>query len=433
MSIVGYWKNQSLRFLERRWVSTEGSVCSECVSDAALKTILRENEGTRLRCDFCCTTPATNIDALLEAFLNGLLNEYEDALDGVSWDGREGGYLWHPQWVTWELVGEFEWVFASEKLLDTVRTAVHDITWVEKDFVTRRSDDVLIEAWSRFCEIVKHETRYIFWRIPRGDDPGPGEISAVEILDVIAPLIEQLDLVRVLPAGYRVWRSRTHGRAAVRHSASELGTVPKESALIANRMSPAGIPMFYGSLDAETAIEEATFATEDSDVTWCQFELTADLPVVDLTRLPVEPSMFDPKLGSIRREIRFLNAFVTHLCARVQPDQAQIDYVPTQMLTEYLLRVYGRGDRARGLVYQSSIAEGSCVVLDIRNDHCIDAGNRPGGRISASQTHPRECEIRRSQLREPFTELVAHPDIRLPSRHRRQHIRVGAYLVLLRE
>ena len=101
------------------------------------------------------------------------------------------------------------------------------------------------------------------------------------------------------------------------------------------------------------------------------FELTEDLRVVDLTRLPAEPSMFDPELGWLRREIRFLHMFVKQLSGHVETDHEDIEYVPTQIVSEYLLHVPDGGERVRGLIYQSSIAQGACVALDIRNDHCI--------------------------------------------------------------
>jgi len=371
--MMGYWKNRLMEQSDQGWDFTDGAVCSGCVEDEALKTILRENEDADLRCDFCSSVPAAHLDTLLEAFVNGLRNEYENALDGVWWDGREGGYQWNPQWDTWDLVEDFYWVFSSQELLDAVRAAVHDITWVESDFITRRRDEVLIEAWDRFCEAVKQETRFVVWLLPPDeDDLAPGEIPPAKILEHVAPLIERLDLVRDLPAGQRVWRARTHCMRLIEATASALGTVPRESALKANRMSPAGIPMFYGATDADTAIEEVAFASTDTYVTWSQFELTADLRVVDLTRLPSEPSMFDPELGSMRRQIRFLNMFVEQLSDRVQPDHDQIDYVPTQIVTEYLLHVHGGSERVKGLVYQSSVAQGACVALDVRNDQCID-------------------------------------------------------------
>ena len=339
---------------------------------------MRANEHADLRCDFCSSMPASHLDTLLEAFVCGLRNEYENALDGVWWDRREGGFQWEPQWDTWDLVYDFSWVFSSQELLDTVAAAVHDITWVEKDFITRRHDDVLIEAWDRFSEAVKHKTRFVVWLLqPDEDDLAPGEIPPAKILKYVTPLFERLSLVRTLPAGHRVWRARSHCKSPLKHTAFDLGTVPKELALKANRMSPAGIPVFYGAVDADTAVAEVTFASGDTHVTWYEFELTAELRVVDLTRLPPEPSMFDPKLGSMRRQIRFLNMFVQKLSDRVEPENEQIDYVPTQIVTEYLLHVHGGGDRVRGLVYESSLADGACVALDIPNAHCIDPGTPP--------------------------------------------------------
>ena len=76
-------------------------------------------------------------------------------------------------------------------------------------------------------------------------------------------------------------------------------------------------------------------------------------------------------LGSLRRETKFLRMFVKQLSGRVETDHEDIEYVPTQIVTEYLLHVPDEGERVRGLIYQSSIAQGACVALDIRNDHCI--------------------------------------------------------------
>ena len=362
----------------REWEFTEGSVCDGCVEDDALRTIVRENVDADLWCNFCGSGPAAHLDTLVGAFVNGIRNEYENALDGVSWDGREGGFQWHPQWDSWELVNDFHWVFSSQELHDAVRTAMHDITWVEKDFITRRRDKVLIEAWDRFCETIKHKTRFVLWLLsPDDDDMAPGEIAPAKILEHVTPLFERLNLVRKLPAGYKVWRAQTHGKSPIHRTAAKLGTVPKERALKANRMSPAGIPMFYGAVDEATAITEVAHGSPDTHMTWCQFELTTGLRVVDFMQLPPEPSIFDPELGSMRRQIRFLNMFVQELSDHVKPNHEQIDYVPTQIVTEYLLHVHGGDGRVRGLVYPSSLADGACVALDIPNTHCIDPTTSP--------------------------------------------------------
>ena len=159
---------------DQGWNFTNRTVCSSCVNDDALRAMLRNEQDSELRCDFCSGTPAASFDVLLEGFVSGLRHEYEDALAGVIWDGRGGGYQWQPQWDTWDLIDDFEWVFVGEDLLSAVREAVHDITWVESDFVTRRRDIVLTESWDHFCEIVKHETRFVFWLLPHDNDLGAG-------------------------------------------------------------------------------------------------------------------------------------------------------------------------------------------------------------------------------------------------------------------
>ena len=373
---------------EQGWDFTDESVCAGCVNDDALEKTLRESGGENRCCDFCGSGPAAPLDTLLGAFVKGLRNEYEDAIDGVGWDGREGGYQWNPQWDTYDLIESVHdyWdIFSSEELLDAVCAAVHDITWVEKDFITRRRDDVLTEAWDRFCEAVKHRTRFVVWLLkPERCDLDPGEMVPAKILEHITKLFGPLDLVRTLSVGHRVWRARPHSDP-IENTASELGTVPEDRSFRANRMSPAGIPMFYGAADPDTAIEEVASSSERNHVTWCQFELTEDLRVVDLTRLPAVPSMFDPRLGRLRREIRFLHTFVEQLSARVEPAHEDIEYVPTQIVTEYLLHVLDEGERVSGLVYQSSIAEGTCVALGIRNDHCVD----PQSPVESNSPHLR--------------------------------------------
>ena len=231
VSIVGNLGDQLVEQMDQGWNYTDGSVCGGCVEDDALRTILRENEDADLRCDFCSSVPAAHLDTLLEAFVNGLRNEYENALNGVGWDGREGGFQWHPKWDTWDLVDDFYWVFSSGELLDAVRAAVHDITWVEKDFITRRPDDVLIEAWDRFCEAVKHKTRFVVWLLPPDDDDlAPGEIPPARILEYVERFIERLNLVQHIPSGQQnmarphTWHvpDRTHS-VCTRNGAEGIG------------------------------------------------------------------------------------------------------------------------------------------------------------------------------------------------------------------
>ncbi len=383
---MGFHRDRIIQEDEQGWSFTSQHVCSGCVNDYALQAIIVAAEDTTATCDFCGGTPAAELDVLLEAFVRGLRTEYGDADDeGVYYDGREGGYQWHRTWDTWDLVEEFSDVLTGEGLLDAVREAMHDRTWVEVRFIEPRREEALIASWERFCEAVVYETRYVFWL--RGDEAderlrGAGEIPASRILDELGDLIETLELLRELPSGYRVWRARLHSVQAVAWGASDLGTAPREYATQANRMSPAGIPMFYGSEDPATAIQEVAVRAGEKDrwVTVGAFDTSQPSVVVDFTNLLPVPSMFDPERGRLRRPLLFLHKLVALLSKPAQVTHEQIDYVPTQVVTEYLLRIFAKGKLVVGLLYASALTGNPSIVLDVPHDHCVE--QEPGWEAS---------------------------------------------------
>ncbi|MFF5253852.1 hypothetical protein ACFY4K_17615 [Streptomyces leeuwenhoekii] len=69
----------------------------------------------------------------------------------------------------------------------------------------------------------------------------------------------------------------------------------------------------------------------------------------------------------------FLHEFVKHISAGAEGREHH-DYVPTQIVTEYLLRAFDRQRPAAGLVFASSAAGPSsvCTVLDAPQEHCLD-------------------------------------------------------------
>lgn len=363
-----------MRQHEQGWRFTDKLVCTNCVDDDALKAVIVADEDTDHTCDFCGHSPAAPLDTLLEAFVKGLKNEYRDADDeGVSWDGREGGYQWGRTWRTYELVDDFADVLVSNGLVEAVQDAMDEITWVEENFASRRRDEVLNESWDRFCETVKYETRYVIWLRKDHDEDNmrsAGEVPPALILDEVGRLIGQLDVLRTLPAGYRLWRARTHDDSGILRTAAELGTAPREHAKQANRMSPAGISMFYGAEDVATAIQEVAVRTEDDWVTFGLFETSKECTVVDFTNLRPVPSMFDPEWGGMRRFLLFLHRFRDQLSAPARSTYEQIDYVPTQIVTEYLLRIFGNGALVDGLLYASALTGRVSAVLDVPASRC---------------------------------------------------------------
>lgn len=365
-----------IRQYEQGWDFTDKLVCGNCVDDDALKAVISGAETNDHACDFCGHSPAAPLDTFLEAFVNGLKNEYRDAdYEGVFWDGREGGYQWHQTWDTYDLVGNFGDVLIGDGLLEAVQDAMHETTWVEENFAARRRDVVLNESWDRFCEAVKYEARYVLWLRKDSDEKqvyAVGEVPPTMILDEVGRLIEQLDMLRTLPAGYRFWRARTHDAGGIPPTATELGTAPRQHAKQANRMSPAGISMFYGAEDAATAVQEVAVRTKDDWVTVGLFETSKECVVADFTNLRPVPSMFEPEWGGMRRFLLFLHRFREQLSAPARSTYEQIDYVPTQIVTEYLLRIFGDGALVDGLQYASALTGCGSAVLDVPASRCVE-------------------------------------------------------------
>jgi RES domain-containing protein len=115
--------------------------------------------------------------------------------------------------------------------------------------------------------------------------PNPHEPQAVppgRILPEVGRAIEIADLLRVVRpevACSQLFRAHAHLPDERLEGAERLGAAPREKAAN-NRMSPAGIPMFYGAEDEATAIAEVRAAETDparSAITVGMFEPIRDL------------------------------------------------------------------------------------------------------------------------------------------------------------
>ena len=359
------------------WSFSDQYVCTACVSDYALAAAIAADKEATEVCDFCGTSPAAPLGSLLTVFVMGLKNEYGTADDEcVYWDGREGGYQWGETWDTWDLIHyEHGDALIGDGLADAVSRSVTDTTWVKKNFAWRPRDKVLSDAWDQFCETVKYHTRYVLWlreNVDLDEAQRTGEVPPALVLQEVGNLLVRLGVcVDILPAGFELWRARTHMEGQLLTSAKDLGTAERRYSKQANRMSPAGIPMFYGATEPATAIQEVAVRSEDNLVTAGRFEMSRPCTVVDFTRLPATPSIFDPEWGSAWRYLRFLNSFIMALSQPARETYEQIDYVPTQIVTEYLLRIFLDGEGVDGLLYASALTGEVCAVLDVPYDRCV--------------------------------------------------------------
>ena len=141
------------------------------------------------------------------------------------------------------------------------------------------------------------------------------------------------------------------------YRAGKLGAPPLVKAA-ANRMSPAGIPMFYGSSDVDTAVAEIGTHSDKTHAIVGRFEPARELKVVDLTNLPERPSIFGGD-ADLYHQVVFLQQFIKDVTLPVILDgREHIDYVPTQVFTEYLR--YSFPAPIDGIVFPSAPATPRC-------------------------------------------------------------------------
>ena len=120
----------------------------------------------------------------------------------------------------------------------------------------------LDDAWRFFCRVVANHSRFLFWHeavIPVADH-GAVRVPPAEMLRELGRAILLAGLAREIPAGTMLHRARLFAPGAiVETTAAALGPPPRAFAQ-ANRMSAAGISMFYGAFEPETAAAEVAGA-----------------------------------------------------------------------------------------------------------------------------------------------------------------------------
>ncbi len=358
----------------------DDTVCPECIDDKYLKGYVRDN-ASELGCSYCDTTStgdaiAVSVDQLVGVIRRGIESEWEDAAQCVPYESAEGGYQW-PTHCTSEVLESIGFHTRHEDLHDRICSALPSHSWVEKD----PCDDGLWVGWEEFSDAVKHRTRYLFFEVEAETASYSNGASPHRMLDEIGTRIRELELVKTIYAGTVLVRARVHDPGVTCETLADLGPPHVDAVVSANRMSPAGISMFYAALDEQTAIAETPLPHLgcSAEVTIASFELIRDLRVVDLVTLPSIPSLFDPDVdGYWRRGIAFLHAFVNNLIVPVVKDgREHVEYVPSQVVTEYLRYRFTdfEGSRILGMLYPSAQKpDGVSCVLFISREDCVGGG-----------------------------------------------------------
>jgi len=183
-------------------------------------------------------------------------------------------------------------------------------------------------------------------------------VSAESFLKELSADIKKQRMVSIVKAGTPIYRCRQHAHVDDVTKANHICSPATEYAIYPNRMSSAGISMFYGAFKIKTAKLE-TLRYDDLTkpfFTIAEFRSNEDLKLIDLSKIPYV-SPFDQENWELYDKVEFLYKFLDDFAKPVSHDgKEHIEYVPTQVITEYFRFKFSRrrDKQIDGIIYPSS-------------------------------------------------------------------------------
>lgn len=356
---MGRAKQEWEEYMERGWSAPDKFVCADCVEDHVLKGIISDNLAKR-KCDYCGKGSrgyiAAPVEVIMEPIGSALFYYFNDPINGgVPYDK---GLVFEATHTTEDALYSIG-LECQDDLFQEVANSFENQAWIETAggfWASSHTNEIMSDAWAYFVRMVKHKARYFFSSIePTGNEPD--EFSPTVLLKSIGSMISSLELVQSLTVDTVLYRVRERATNAVwKLNEEQLGAPPKEI-VQSQRMNPAGISYLYLARDSATAIAEVV-KRPPCRIIIASFKVCRQLSIIDLSKLPEIPSIFESERHHERELIYFLINFVNEISKPVNKDEAEhIDYVPSQVVCEYFAKVFRTydGEAIGGLAYPSTI------------------------------------------------------------------------------
>ncbi len=384
---MGRAKAWAMEQEERGFYEIEGNICSNCLSNPTLKELVQETASSH-KCDFCGAKSeieiAAPLDCIMETIMLGLTFDWSTPDDeGVSYESAEGGYQASLS-TTYDILADYE-ITENNNVFQAMIESINNYQWVERDYFIGTEDKRYKWAWEEFCREVIHNKRFLF--LHSGNDSSfypeirPSHFL-FELADYKNNRLEDVNLIREVTRQVPIFRVRIGSEKY--STAQTLGAPPVEFAIRSNRMSPAGIPMFYGAFDWQTAVKETydpELETVEQKISGGLFRPLRTLRLLDLSALPSIPDVFEIERHHLICPLRFFHAFARDIAKPVARNgREHIEYVPTQVVTEFFRHIYrtGGGKKLDGIVYNSSKNRGGeACVLFCENHHACSPEQKP--------------------------------------------------------
>lgn len=385
---MGRMKELFLEMLERSYREVpKKNVCQNCFSDEGLIELIT-NEGQKGKCSYCQSSSKTvlPLEQVISHIMKALSDEWLEAADsGTPYETREGGYQ-GPVEDTYDLIHEIEPIGCeNEDLFNDINDVIGYNLWA-RPFSMPFEEGPVQEDWDVLVDSIKHRIRFLTFHESANTtifkDNSWSYSNPRTAITEISNTIERLNLVCILQQETPIYRARFSKEDRDFNSASDMGTVPHKFAKQANRMSPVGIPMFYGALEPETAKSELDIH-RSGVIHYGKFYPSRSLVLIDFTRKNSIPSIYSSD-RKLRSDIRLMNGFIEDFSKPIKRDGSEhIEYIPTQVITEYLKLNYTYNSaKIDGILYNSTHNNKKACVLFVENEMCknssTDSNDLPG-------------------------------------------------------
>lgn len=332
---------------------TTNKVCSSCIGEEYLRHQVN-NAGVVGQCRYCQSSqnPTINFDDLAEQ-VHSVLEEH---FQMTSPDPEDASDLLAAKFGHWEQSGE-PVTYAIMNLIDSSEDLAEDIRNYLSDQYDPAGKDAMIdpcpyaddsyyeeskidtyefqESWSSFRHEILSRSRFFNQKAKTALD---------HLFEGIAQLVthEGDTVVRTYTLEDVIYRARVakteqEVENILKYAPNSLGPPPGEYAS-GGRMNAEGISVFYGATDIETCIAEIRAPVGSYVVSGC-FLPRRDLRILDLTRLEkvyIQGSLFDHNHSESLSRVHFLKRLQAELSQPVIPGSESRDYLPTQVVAEYL-------------------------------------------------------------------------------------------------
>lgn len=385
---MGYWSDRAIRDAEtgiNREAIKDRRVCQACFEDRHIREAIERNCDTD-HCDYCGANgeavAAAPLASVVEFILGQLELEYAAADQTLPRDPETKERMFPEDEFDTRTMLELYVDLGLPNdddgtLIADISEALPEQDWCLINPLGVRDDEAIGSSWNAFKHIVMHERRFFFHRyqdeaLEYGLTWGEARYDPSDLLDAIGHFARDHGLLTRLPKGTSWYRVQSMQAKDTNFDARRMGPPPLEHANLPNRMSPVGIPMFYGAAETETALAEV--AADVGRFACGRFETLRDIVVLDV-RQPTEiPSLFDPNLAKDRAIAKFMQSFIEEFSKPIDREQRpHIDYLPTQVVTEYVRTMMSADNDQpiEGVLYRSSRNGRDAVVLFATNEDVV--------------------------------------------------------------